>query len=140
LPALAGARSRPRAPDGPAGGGRCGGSTHALIRVVREIDPDRLDPRVLVVRLDAVVPPAEARLLEAAEGGRDIAPPEAVHRDGAGPDSPRATQRPLDVRREDRSRQAVLRIVGKTDGLLEAAHRQDRQYRPEDLLAHLRSP
>ena len=53
---------------------------------VGDVDPDRLQLGVLVVREDRLVAPAEAGFLEAAEGRRDVPLAEAVHRHRAGPD------------------------------------------------------
>jgi hypothetical protein len=41
--------------------------------VVVQVEPDGLQLRLLVVRVEQVVASAEARLLEAAERGRDVA-------------------------------------------------------------------
>jgi hypothetical protein len=43
-------------------------SIHGLVRVVGQVDPDRLELGVLVMGVDAVVPPAEARRLNPPKG------------------------------------------------------------------------
>jgi hypothetical protein len=43
-------------------------SIHGLVRVIGQVDPDRLELGVLVMGVDAVVPPAEARRLNPPKG------------------------------------------------------------------------
>ena len=86
------------------------------------------------MRLDAVVAPAKAGLLVAAERGGDITLAIAVHRDRAGANGPRRPQRARRMRCKNRCRQPVIAVIGDGDGLVQALHRDHRQHRPEDFL------
>ncbi|MCY1305574.1 hypothetical protein D9M70_553880 [compost metagenome] len=87
------------------------------------------------MRVDRVVPPAKARLLIAAEGGRDVALAKAVDGDSARPQHPRAAQRPLCIGGKDRRSQAVIGIIGDADCGLKAIDLDHRQDGSENFLA-----
>src|SRR5205823_1884584 len=97
-------------------------------------DPDRLLFRVLVERLEALVAAAEAGLLVAAEGRRDVALGVGVHADGAGSQRPSDPERGVEVPGVHGRREAVGRLVGETDALLLRVAWNRRQHGPEDLL------
>src|ERR1700761_249133 len=78
---------------------------------------------------------ADARLLEAAERGRDPHRAVRVDRDHAGLDRPRDAQCARPVAGPDRAGKAVDRVVGERDRLRLAAERDHRDDRAEDLLA-----
>jgi len=78
--------------------------------------------------------PADAGLLEPAEGHVGTEPGAAVDADGAGPDPARDREGTVAVAAEHRARQAVDRVVGDPHRVVVAVVRDDHQHRPEDLL------
>src|SRR5262245_25064736 len=98
-------------------------------------EPDRLLLGVLLERLEALVAAAEAGLLVAAERRRDVALGVGVDADGAGTDSSCDADRAVQVRRVDRRRQPVVGLVREGDRLVLVVERDDRDDRPENLLA-----
>src|SRR4029077_19543726 len=99
-----------------------------------EIEPGRLELRVTVERVEALVAP-EAGLLVATERHRDVGGVEGVDVDDAGTDPTRQAMGSIDVARPQPGGQAVRRVVGDGQALVlvvEVGHGQDRA---EDLLA-----
>src|SRR5208282_4527046 len=97
-------------------------------------DPGGLELGVLRERMDRLVAP-EARLLEAAEGGRHVALVEAVHPDHAGAQRLSGAVCGVDVARPHRGREAVDGVVADAHGLLRVLEGDGREHGPEDLLA-----
>src|SRR5512133_3747003 len=98
------------------------------------LEVDVLDLGVGVERVGAELA-AEARLLEAAERGRDPHRGVVVDREHAGVDRPRHAQGTGAVAGPDRAREAVDRVVCDPHRLLLAPEGDHAGDRPEDLLA-----
>src|SRR5690606_12593426 len=97
-----------------------------------EVDPGRLQLRVLIHGVQRLVP-AEAGLLVAAEGRGDVAGVEAVDPDDAGPQRAGRPVRLGDVAGPHRGGQAVDGVVADPDRLVDVLHADGREHRPEDL-------
>src|SRR5262249_10716029 len=107
---------------------------------VGDIGPDRLQLRVLVVRVERFVPPPKAGELESSERRAYVTLAVTVNRHPSGADVPRHSMRAADVGGEDGGREAIGRVVCDADCLVGAGHRDDRKDRPEDLFARDRHP
>ena len=103
--------------------------------MVAEIDPDRFGLRVLVKRLQGIIPTTESRKFVTTEGGVVMSPlAEAVDADGAGLEIAGGTVRLLEIGAKHRSLQSVAGVIGEIDRLGIATHTHYREYRTEDLL------
>src|SRR5690606_39236417 len=98
----------------------------------------RLQLEVELEAFDAALAP-DARLLEAAERHLRV-DDHAVHRHAAGAHPPRDLVAALRVRRIDGAVQAVDRIVGLLDRVVDVVVRDERHDRAEDFLARDRHP
>src|SRR5262249_3107570 len=110
------------------------GRVSASWRRLAEVDPDRLGLGVVGHRLQALVA-AEARLLVAAPGLGHVTLVEAIDPDHARLAVAAGADRGMQVPRPDAGGEAVDRIVGDLDRLVDAAEGNDGADRPEDLLA-----
>src|SRR4051812_12033277 len=95
--------------------------------LVGQVEPGRLELRVAIERMEALVAP-ETRLSIATERHRDVCRVEGVDIDDARPDPPRQAMGPVDVARPHTGCEAVRRVVGDRQPLvlvLEFGHGQD---------------
>src|ERR1700682_3223862 len=97
-------------------------------------EEDALRFGVVLERSEAELAP-ETALLDAAERRFEKDAPAAVDREDARLDRARHSQRPADVAREERTGKPVPARIGEPHGLLLVSERNDREKRPEDLLA-----
>src|SRR3954447_4328658 len=96
-----------------------------------DVDPDRLDVRVLLERMDRLVAP-EPRLLEAAERRGDVAVVEAVDPDDAGAQGSCEPMRTRHIACPDGGREAVHGVVRDADCLVLVDERDRGKHRAED--------
>src|SRR6476646_7987026 len=95
---------------------------------LRKIDPYRLDLRVVVERVHAHLA-ADATLFVAAKGRGRVVDVVSVDPDRAGLKFGRDVVRLLDVARPDAGGQAVDRVVGAGDGLIDVREVDRREHR-----------